>query len=220
MSFYHFRTTRLGLKLSIRSDLLEKGKDLPARKAKALGRAAMQAAVRPMVAGLKQITTRTAAFRGKTLYGQSQATGATGRAIGQKVGISRRNNLYGKVAVDTHYVEMHQPNTTLYSIWAKRKGRNIGTTTTGGRSRKKFLYVKSFSTRSINPRRRLKRRPSKYWPLINLGFTHRSGTRFRGYWFVHKTMLTTRSEAIAAFERIWYAGIRRMFYGPMREDLQ
>lgn len=220
------RATRIGMGLYVSSDLLEKGLLAAPRKAKALGRASMQAATRPMVQGLKTILQRTVVFRSRTLHGKNniQSTGASMRAVQSKVGVSRRGTfqgkLYGLVSVETNYLELHRPNTDLYRIWAQRKGRNIGTTKQGGRGRKRFLYVKSFNTRAIRAKRPLRRRPGKYWSMLNRGFTHRSGTKFRGYWFVQKAILTTRSEAIAAFERIWYAGYRRIFYGPMREDFE
>lgn len=221
-----FRTTRIGMGLYIRSELLERGIDAPVRRAKALGRASMQAATRPMVQGLKSIVRRTILQRSRVNGGAVQSTGASYRAVQSKVGISRYSRLFGIVSVDTNYVEVHRRNMDLYRIWAQRKGKNIGTTRQGGRSRKRFLYVKSFNTRNIKASKPLKRRPGKYWHLINRGFVHRAyhgpglKNTFRGYWFVQKALLSTRSEAIAAFERIWYAGIRRIFYGPFREDMQ
>lgn len=211
--------TRIGMGLYIRSDLLERGLSLAPRRAKALGRASMEAAARPMVQGLKSLVRQTILFRSRVNRSVVQSTGATYRAVQSKVGISRRQKLYAIVAVDTHYIEVHQPNTNLYSIWARRKGKNIGTTKQGGRGRKRFLYVKSFSKRNLKASRPLKRRPGKYWHLINRGFVHRSyqgpglKNTFKGYWFTQKAMLSTRSEAIAAFERIWYAGLVRIF-GP------
>lgn len=186
------------------------------RRVKTVGRAAVAAATRPMAAGLKSLVRSLATAGAVTTMAKSgrlqvQSTGATGRSIQTKTGTSMSGNIYGIVAPDLKHIESHMLNRDLYRAWAKRRGVNVGVTRTGGRSRTKFMYVKSFATRRFA--RPQKRRPGKYWHLINNGFTHRFAGAVMGYQFVQRAFFMTQKASLDAFNRIWNSGIERSFTG-------
>jgi hypothetical protein len=203
------------MRMYVAPSFFSKGASLTNRQIKTIARAAAQAAIRPMQRNLKAIMKVTRSPGVHSLNGQLrsqiQSTGASDRSISSKTGTSRKGGVYAIVAPDLKYVEHHMMNAPLYRAHAQRRGRNVGTTRTGGRNRQRFMYVKSYSTRSI--RRPLKRRPGKYWHIINNGFRHRSGTIFMGYGFVPKAILLSRNQAIDAFTRIWSNGVDKLIYG-------
>lgn len=196
---------RIGIELRIDDAMAHSVRNLSIRRTKSVARAAVAAGTRVVAGGLKQLVkgVRTA-----------QTTGATGRSLTVKSGINRRGNYYGVVAPDLRYIEFHVPNTTLLKVWAKKRGHRVGYTRTGGRKRNRFQYVKSFYRRRNRRANSLKRRPGKYWHLINDGFNHRWAGPVPGYEFVARAAYLTENEAIATVSRIWIDNAERIIFGP------
>ena len=190
--------------MTVDDSMLQNMKTLSIRQVRGVARAAVQAATRVigkrLVGLVKEVRT-------------PQTTGATSRSIQIKTGVSRTGNYYGVVAPDLRYIENHIQNKGIYRAWARKRGRRVGYTRTAGRKANRFRYVKSFYKQS---RRRLtlRRRPGKYWHLINDGFRHFSGRSVIGYEFVANAGYSAEAEAREKLTRIWIDNVERIIFGP------
>lgn len=174
------------------------------RRVKAIARSAVNSATRVVA---RELTGLVKAVR------TPQTTGATSRSISIKTGVSRQGNAYGVVAPDLRYIENHIQNRGIYKAWARKRGLRVGYTRQSGRLRNRFRYVKSFYRQS---RRRLtlKRRPGKYWHLINDGFRHRFGRNVLGYEFVANAGYRSETAAREKMVQIWTQNVDRIIFGP------
>jgi hypothetical protein len=174
-------------------------------------REAIRSALRPVRNHLK-------ALMQMELMGRRQSTGASERALTLKYGRSRkyRGRFYGMVGMDKSHIEIHsfekpegattkrkrgkQRGSGLFAMQAKAKKRS------GSRSRVMTSSKQVFSRYKGNRRERnyikgmtFKRRPSKYFHLIERGFNHRYGVRAIAYLFLQRTEQAMMAEAQQIF---------------------
>jgi len=185
---------QLRIKFDIPKELLDLLNQLPADISKKAMRAGVRAAMRPMRTHLKSLTKSIS--RGKR--GSRQSTGATHRAVELKYGSPRNKplNFYGIVGINRRVVE-----TLTARAPEQSKGRVLqyqyAANTKRDAQRKRALRmrlkklgpqeVRSFYRRKRRSTRKpVKRQPSRYFHLIDLGFKHRKGSQFSGYKWLDK----------------------------------
>jgi len=159
-----------------------------------------------------------------------QSSGATHRSLkGKTTFPSKRLKGYGYMyaGVDMQHEEEHQANTsrTSAAFGARNKGsrktvRNdqfIGFTNrlrrqVKGRPRVRKRLVRSYQKTPLRKRKGATKqlnKPWKIWHLLESGFTHRSGTRFKGYKFEERARAAATNDAVTAFDRVLSSGIER-----------
>ena len=182
-------------------------------------REAIRSAIRPVANTLKA-TLKT------DLMNSEQSTGATERAVTSKAGrsISNPNVFYGIVGVNSSVSEIHNLSTEGKNPRSKGKQKGIGLTalrtTQVGKSRRiaglytakgKKVVTASFRSKRVFSRYRdkkyttffkhgiVKRKPSRYFHLINEGFQHRWGVTAKAYNFIRRVEGVIGSTAQTVF---------------------
>ena len=169
-------------------------------------REALRSASRPAVAKLKALT--------KAELVTDQSSGATNRSIDYKYGRSKKdpNKFYVVIGVNKSHFEYHSfsvpegqkvktkkgkaRGSGLFAIQTRRqrkgalKSKQVFSTYKGNKYKKRFIKSRVF-----------KRKPSKYFRLINNGFNHRFGTRAKAYNFISRAKAAVDSEMQIVFER-------------------
>jgi len=160
-----------------------------------------------------------------------QSSGATHRSMITKVSFpSRSMPGYGYlyVGVDRRYEEHQMKNTPQRSaaVLARnkrssvRKDRIIAFTNKNRRQTGRRPPTKRFiKSHQKSPLRKSKGAnsqhnvPNKIWHWLEDGFTHRSGTRFKGYNFRKNAAAATAETSIKAFEDSLSRGLTRILGG-------
>lgn len=155
-------------------------------------REALRSAGRPAVTALKSLLR-------SDLIKSDQSTGASERAVAMKYGRSRSNarRFFLLVGMDKRVSEIHTSRvpegyTTKLKLGRKQRGRGMfglrSSTNKKGVSRSKQVFSRYRNDYRITKLagRPFKRRPSKYFHLIDRGFNHRNAGRVAGYDFIAK----------------------------------
>lgn len=181
------------------------------RKANSIMRQGLTAAQRPIRSDVKSQLL-------KVRNQSPQATGATWRAVAHKVSYpSKRDKQsgYALVGIDKNTVERHRKTTANERRQAsKTRGalKIFGKKESWKGKKRTVKSVRSYQKTKARLTRGAQvqiNRPSKYWHLINDGFTHRSGTRFPGYKFVQLAQKATEATAVKRFTETLIRGIAR-----------
>lgn len=183
---------------------------------------ALEAAARPALAHMRNEV--------RILRTVSDASsGATYNSLISKATYpSKGKDSYGYfyAGVDKQYTEEHMRNTTLATATLKARKKSggsyrdkyIGFTNKSRRRRKADRkgplkqFVKSYQKTSLRTRKGRKSQtniPRNYWHLLEDGFAHRSGARFKGYGFRRKAAAATAQKSISKFEEIFVRGFLR-----------
>jgi len=155
-------------------------------------REAMRSAARPAAVVLKGLLK-------VELSKSEQSTGATERSVAVKYGRSKvdKNRFYVIVGINKTHFEYHTATIPEGRKTKLRRGRGqrglglFGLQTRMNRKgvlRSKQVFSRFRSQPHIDrlKGKPLKRRPSKYFHMIDKGFNHRSGVRGRNYEFIHQ----------------------------------
>ena len=178
----------------------------------AIVRESIRSALRPVRNHLKALMQMELMDRSR------QSTGASERALTIKYGRSKRfkGRFYGMVGMDKSHIEIHsfekpdgaktkrkrgnQRGSGLFALQARARKKS------GSRSRVMTSSKQVFSRYRGNRRERnyikgmsFKRRPSKYFHLIERGFNHRYGVRAVAYLFLQRTEQAMMAEAQQIF---------------------
>lgn len=176
-------------------------KQLGDKTSKVIIRQAIRSALRPARLRMKAIAMSIARTSRK-----GQGSGATARAITSKYGQSKtnRNRFYGLVGVNNRWLERisnQKPSGkfkgSLFTQHSEPRMKKRRGTTLGETSR---VQVRSMLRRSPG-KRDMKRKPSKYFHLIDQGFRHRYGKQVIGYEIISNTILDTYNEVQSIFTK-------------------
>ena len=184
----------VNIKLTIPSDLENIFNVLDNQSVGLAIREAIRSAVRPARNHMKSLM-KTELLRSR------QSTGASERAVASKAGRSKKNPsvFYAIIGIDRKVMELHSHDVPEGQKTKKKIGRGknkqVGRglfalrgrrNKTGlGKTKQVFSRYRSGKRKSV-----FKRKPSKYWHLINNGFIHyKSGKKTVSYDFTGKTKL-------------------------------
>lgn len=167
-------------------------------------RESIRAAIRPMHNHLKALIK-------SDMLSSDASTGALGRAVLSKHGRSKTNPnwFYGIVGIDAAVMEHHflnQKKTPEGGRIAKSKGKSRGEglyavrlksrikrKSVSVRTKQVFSAYKDKKYRSYVKSGMLKRRPVKYFHLVDRGFNHRFAGMTRAYNFLSRARAATAS---------------------------
>ncbi len=166
-------------------------------------REALRSAGRPGVLALKTLMKTD-------LMKSDQSTGAAERAVTMKYGRSktRPNVFFLLIGVDKNHFELHTPVVPEGQATKLRKGsargRGLFATQTRRLRNKTFKSKQVFSRfrndRRISKMKVLKRKPGKYFHLIDRGFNHHAGGQSKAYLFINRLINTVSANVQSVFE--------------------
>lgn len=209
MARLRFRTVSMGLKVTLRAPNIVVP-FLEVMDNQSVGNAvreSLRSAGRPAVTALKSLLR-------SDLINSDQSTGASERAVGMKYGRSKLNprRFFLLVGMDKRVSEIHTSKipegySTKLKLGRKQRGRGLfglrSSTNRKGVSRSKQVFSRYRNDYRITKLagRPFKRRPSKYFHLIDRGFNHRNAGRVAGYNFIYKLQSSLGSSMQETFAR-------------------